>query len=270
MDEDWARANGIDTSVVHPARRYNYLLGGADNFQADRDSGDLLERVSGSARVTARENRAFLQRAVRFLAESGIDQFLDIGTGLPTADNTHEVAQRVNPRSRVAYIDNDPLVLVHARALLAGAPEGRTCYVEADLRRPGEILAHPEVVGVLDFDRPVALVLSAVLHFIEDDAEAGDVVRRLRDALPAGSCLILSHMSVDFVPPEAAAAYRALVDAGEVDAYSRSREQIAEFFRGFDLLEPGIVSISDWRSARSADQRPAAVAAYGAVGRSRS
>jgi hypothetical protein len=153
----------MDTSVAHPARRYNYWLGGKDHFGADRESGDLLAAKFPTARVAALENRAFLRRTVRHLTEAGIRQFLDIGTGLPVPDNTHEVAQRV------LYVDNDPIVMTHARALTVGAPQGRTGYVEADLRDPGAILAHPELRTVLSLDRPVALLLVAVLHFLHHD-----------------------------------------------------------------------------------------------------
>ena len=267
MDEMWALANKIDTSVAHPARRYNWLLGGKDNFEEDRKSGMLLESVSGSARVTAVENRQFLKRAVAFVAEAGIDQFLDIGTGLPTADNTHEVAQRVNPRSRVVYVDNDPMVLAHARALLTSTPEGRSCYIEEDLRNPDRILGHPEVRAALDFDRPVALMLVAVLHFIESTEEAYGLVRQLIDALPSGSYLVASHMTVDFVSPEEKATYLALVAKGKIDAFARSREECSDFFAGLELADPRVVPVSDWRSPVPADQRSLAVAAYGAVGR---
>src|SRR5690242_4503822 len=176
----------VDETRVHSARRYNYWLGGKDNFAVDRESGDQIAAVFPTIRVTARENRGFLRRAVTHLAaEAGVRQFLDIGTGLPTADNTHEVAQRVAPSSRVVYVDNDPMVLVHARALLTSTPEGRTHYLEADLRTPGKILADPEVLDVLDLDQPVALMLVAVLHFVRDDAEAREIVRTLVDALPS-------------------------------------------------------------------------------------
>src|SRR5690242_16640062 len=180
-------ASRLDTSVPHPARRYNYWLGGKDNFAADRESGDAVVKLFPSIRTAAIENRAFLRRAVTLLAgELGIRQFLDIGTGLPTADNTHEVAQRVAPDSRVVYVDNDPLVMVHARALLTAAPgAGPTDYVEADVRSPEHILR--EAAKLLDFDRPVALMLVAVLHFLADEEDPHGIVRRLLGALPPGS-----------------------------------------------------------------------------------
>ena len=185
MDEMWALANKIDTSVAHPARRYNWLLGGKDNFEEDRKSGMLLESVSGSARVTAVENRRFLKRAVTFVAEAGIDQFLDIGTGLPTADNTHEVAQRVAPESRIVYVDNDPLVLVHARALLTSSSEGETAYIDSNVEDPERILR--EAARTLDFTQPVALTMIGILGNVADYAQARAIVGRLLDAVPSGS-----------------------------------------------------------------------------------
>ncbi|MEU4419853.1 SAM-dependent methyltransferase [Actinoplanes sp. NPDC024001] len=261
---------GLDTSKAHPARRYNYWLGGKDHFAADRESGDMLEQAHPTVRLTARENRAFLQRAVHYLAaEAGIDQFLDIGTGLPTADNTHEVAQRINPRSRVVYVDNDPMVGVHARALLTSTSEGRTCYLEEDLRNPAEILGHPQLKEVLDLDRPVALILVAVLHFIPDHEQARSIVSRLVDALPSGSCLAASHFTLDFTPPEQAAVARDWIAKGRADAFPRSREEFGEFFAGLEPVGPGIVPVAEWMSPVPAAQRPtpAQIAIYGAVGR---
>ena len=177
----------IDTTVPHPARRYNYWLGGKDNFQADRESGDAMAAAFPTIRTSALENRRFLQRAVGYLArEAGIRQFLDIGTGIPTANNTHEVAQAVAPESRVVYVDNDPIVLAHARALLTSSPEGATAYIDADLRDPEKILAHPELQRTIDLSQPVGLMLVAVLHFVPDGDDPYALVRRLLDALPAG------------------------------------------------------------------------------------
>ena len=171
-NDDVAAAPIIDSSRPHPARRYDYWLGGKDNFQADREAAEAIAAVFPSIRTAARENRAFMQRAVRFLAaEAGIRQFLDIGTGLPTADNVHEVAQGVAPEARVVYVDNDPLVLVHARALLTSSPEGTTAYIDADARDPEKILADPVVRNSLDFAQPIALLLVALLHFVEDEED---------------------------------------------------------------------------------------------------
>jgi SAM-dependent methyltransferase len=261
----------MDTSVAHPARRYNYWLGGKDNFAADRESGDLLATRFPTARVAALENRAFLRRTVRHLTEAGVRQFLDIGTGLPVPDNTHEIAQRIAPESRVLYVDNDPIVMTHARALTVGTPQGRTGYLEADLREPGRILDHPELREVLDLGRPVALLLVAVLHFLHDDDQAAAVVRRLLDALPAGSHLVASNLTMDYAPPRQIAVHEELLASGRTDARARSAAQFGRFFAGLELLEPGIVAVSDWRPDRPADQRPSPtdVAINGAVGRLR-
>jgi SAM-dependent methyltransferase len=261
--------NQIDTSVAHPARRYNYWLGGKDHFAADRESGDLLARAFPTARVAARENRDFLRRTVRFLAEAGIRQFLDIGTGLPVPDNTHEIAQRIAPQARVLYVDNDPIVMTHARALSVGTPEGRTDYLEADLRDPDRILAGEELRAVLDLSQPVGLLLVAVLHFIHDDEQAVAIVNRLLGALPAGSYLVASNLTLDYAPPEQIAKHEELLASGRTDARARDRAEFGRFFAGLDLVEPGIVAVSDWRPTAEEFERPAAsdVAIYGAVGR---
>ncbi|WP_433305853.1 SAM-dependent methyltransferase [Actinoplanes sp. CA-030573] len=238
----------LDTTVAHPARRYNYWLGGKDHFAADRESGDQLEALFPKVRLGALANRAFLQRATRFLAaEAGIRQFLDIGTGLPTADNTHEVAQSVAPESRVVYVDNDPMVMVHARALLTSSPEGRTAYIEADLNDPASILRHPTVADTLDMSQPVGLMLIAVLHFIRGHGAAAPIVRRLVGALPSGSYLVATHATSDFGTPEQQRLYQQLLDEGKSDVWTRSRDEFATLFEGLELVEPGIVPASEWR-----------------------
>jgi SAM-dependent methyltransferase len=259
----------MDTSVAHPARRYNYWLGGKDHFAADRESGDLLAAKFPTARTAALENRAFLRRTVRHLAEAGIRQFLDIGTGLPVPGNTHEIAQGIAPESRVLYVDNDPIVMTHARALTVGTPQGRTGYLEADLREPDAILSHPDLPAVLDLDRPVALLLVAVLHFLHDDQQAEAAVRRLLDALSPGSYLVASNLTMDYAPPEQIATHEELLASGRTDARARSAGQLGRFFAGLELIEPGIVAVCDWRPDRVADERPspADVAINGAVGR---
>ena len=259
----------IDTSTAHPARRYNYWLGGQDHFAADRESGDLLARAFPTIRVAARENRAFLRRSVRFLAEAGVRQFLDIGTGLPVPDNTHEIAQRIAPQSRVLYVDNDPIVMTRARALTVGTPEGRTDYLEADLRDPDRILAGPELPAVLDLSQPVGLLLVAVLHFIHDDEQAVAIVDRLLGALPAGSYLVASNLTLDYATPEQIAKHEELLAAGRSDVRSRDRAGFGRFFAGLDLVEPGIVAVSEWRPTGPEIDRPTAadVSIYGAVGR---
>jgi hypothetical protein len=246
--------DGIDTSVAHPARRYNYWLGGKDNFAADRASGDQLEAMFPKVRQGALANRALLRRAVTYLtAEAGIRQFLDIGTGLPTADNTHEVAQRIAPASRIVYVDNDPLVMTHARALLTSSAEGRTAYLEADLNDPDAILADPVLRETLDLDRPVALMLIAVLHFVHGHGAARPIVRRLMEALPSGSYLVATHATQDFGSPEHAALYQQLLDQGRTDVWTRPRDEFAALFDGLELVEPGVVPASEWHPEPGAE-----------------
>ena len=238
----------IDTTVAHPARRYNYWLGGKDNFAADRASGDQLEEMFPKVRLGALANRALLQRATRFLAaEAGIRQFLDIGTGLPTADNTHEVAQAVAPASRIVYVDNDPLVMVHARALLTSSPQGRTAYLEADLTDPEQILADPVLRETLDLSQPVGLMLIAVLHFVPGHGAAKPIVQRLLEALPPGSFLVATHATQDFGTPEQQALYQQILEEGKSDVWTRPKPEFAELFDGLELVEPGVVPASEWR-----------------------
>jgi O-methyltransferase involved in polyketide biosynthesis len=237
--------DGIDTSVPHPARTYDYWLGGKDNYAADRAVGDEILRVmpDPDLRVLARINREFLGRAVRHLAgEAGIRQFLDIGTGLPTANNTHEVAQAVAPECRIVYVDNDPLVLVHARALLVGAPEGATDYIQADLREPDKILR--EAANTLDLSQPVALMLLGILDFIPDADGPEGIVRRLLDGLPSGSYLVAaSHLHGEAMD-RAAAIWN---ESGAAPITIRSIEEFTRFFDGLEFVEPGAVSQPQWR-----------------------
>jgi hypothetical protein len=260
----------IDTSVSHPARRYNYWLGGKDHFAADRASGDEIARAFPTVRLAAIENRKFLRRATRFLTrEAGIRQFLDIGTGLPTADNTHEVAQAIAPESRVVYVDNDPMVMVHARALLTSTPEGRTAYLEDDLRDPDAILSRPELHNTIDLAEPVGLMLVAVLHFIRGEGAANPIVKRLLSALAPGSYLVASHITTDFAPPEEAAKYHQLQASGRLDVWARCLAEYASFFDGLELVPPGIVACSEWRADDEPGERPSAaeVAFVTGVGR---
>jgi hypothetical protein len=257
----------LDTGVAHPARRYNYWLGGKDNFAADRESGDLLAQSYPAARIAARANRAFLRRAVTYLAgEAGLRQFLDVGTGLPTADNTHEVAQRVAPASRIVYVDNDPMVMAHARALLTSTPEGSTRYLEEDLRNPEKILAD---LGILDLHEPVALMLIAVVHFLGDQPAAVDIVRTLVDALPSGSYLTMSCATTDFLTPEIKANWDESLRTGRSDVYPRTRDEFASFFTGLDLVDPGIVTVGEWRPSPDDAEQPTPLEAsiFGAVAR---
>jgi S-adenosyl methyltransferase len=258
----------FDVGVAHPARRYNYWLGGKDNFAADRASGDAIAATFPTIRDSVRENRKFLRRAVDFLAgEAGIDQFLDVGTGLPTADNTHEVAQRITPSAHIVYVDNDPIVLAHARALLTSSPEGATAYIDADLRDPEKILNAPQLRATLDLERPVALVLLAVLHFVHDDQDPYGVVGRLVEALPPGSYLVMSHATYDLVDP---AKVEVLESQSGGQWRSRSRDEFARFFTGLELVDPGVVPIGDWRPAPgTTPPDPAEIVTYGAVGRIR-
>nr|WP_239118444.1 SAM-dependent methyltransferase [Actinoplanes ferrugineus] len=258
----------IDMTKPHPARRYDYWLGGKDNFQADREAAEAIAAVFPHIRTAARENRAFMQRAVRFLAaEAGVRQFLDIGTGLPTADNVHDVAQGIVPESRIVYVDNDPLVLVHARALLTSSAQGATAYIDADARDPERILADPTLTATLDFSQPVALLLVALLHFVEDQENPHQIVKQLVEALPAGSYLVLSHATFDPLDAETIAAMNA-VNANIKPTFSpRPLAEVTRFFDGLDLLDPGIVSVSDWRPGPGPRPTPAEATGYGAVAR---
>jgi hypothetical protein len=254
VDDTNATVAGIDPTAAHPARRYNYWLGGKDNFAADRASGDELERLFPKVRLGALANRALLRRATRYLAaEAGIRQFLDIGTGLPTVDNTHEVAQRHAPESRIVYVDNDPLVMVHARALLTSSPEGRTAYIEADLNDPQAILDHRTLHDTLDLTQPVGLMLIAVLHFIPGHGAAQPIVQRLLDALPPGSYLVATHATSDFGTPEQQALYQQLIEQGKSDVWTRSRDEFAALFDGLELVEPGVVPATEWRPEPGAE-----------------
>ena len=255
----------LDTSTAHSARVWNYLLGGKDNFAADREVGEMiLQMFPGIARI-ARTQRRFLARAVRYLAaDAGIRQFLDIGTGLPTADNTHQIAQQVAPESRIVYVDNDPLVLVHARALLTSAPGGMTSYLEADVRDTGEILG--EAARTLDFGQPIALVMLGIMGQLPDSAGPRPIVTALLDALPPGSYLALSD-GTDTSPAlnQAIAAY----NQNSASSYHlRSPEEIARFFDGLILVPPGVVTTSRWRpDLADASAEPREVDAICGVGR---
>jgi hypothetical protein len=259
----------IDTRTPNPARRYDYWLDGKDNFAADRTSGDAIEKIYPHIRTSVRQNRQFLHRAVRYLVEqAGVRQFLDVGTGLPTADNTHEVAQRIAPQCRIVYVDNDPLVMVHARALLTGSPEGRTAYIEADLLEPQTILARGDLTATLDLKQPIAVLLVAVLHFVPDDAVANAAVKTLVEATAPGSYLVISHATDDLMDPETV---QALADGGHLgsaDTTLRSKERIAGLFGGLDMVEPGLQIVSDWLPDTDAPRpSPEHVSVYGGVAR---
>jgi hypothetical protein len=267
-EESAAATPEIDTSRAHSARMYDYYLGGKNNFAADRDAAEKVLQI-WPARTAAREGRKFLGRAVRYLAaEVGIRQFLDIGTGLPTANAVHEVAQAVAPSARVVYVDNDPMVLAHARALLTSSPEGRTAYIHADLRDPAGILADPVTNSVLDFSRPIALMLVAIVHFIQDEDKPAELIATLVDALPSGSYLVASHITMEHNPVGLAAGQRAYRAAG-VSAQARDSSQFAELaFAGLELVPPGVVLVSEWRPDDDGPRpTPAEVSFYGGVAR---
>jgi hypothetical protein len=236
----------LDTHVPHSARIWNYWLGGKDNFEADRAVGDQVKQVYPEIAEVATASRAFLGRAVRFLAgEAGIRQFLDLGTGLPTADNTHEVAQAIAPESKIVYVDNDPLVLVHARALLTSSPEGVTEYVDADVRDPDKILQ--AAAKTLDFAQPIALMMLGILGNVADNDHPGpaEIVDRFIGAFPSGSYLVINDSVVTSETVEAVQTAR----SGGADYHLRTPEQIREFFHGLELVEPGVVSTPLWRPA---------------------
>jgi trans-aconitate methyltransferase len=258
---------GFDTTVSHSARIWNYWLGGKDNFQVDRIAGDRVAQMLPIIVTQAKADRAFLGRAIRHLAgQEGIRQFLDIGTGLPTAENTHQVAQRVAPESRIVYVDNDPLVLVHARALLTSAPEGTCDYVDGDLREPEQVLA--KAAATLDFGKPIGLMLFGVLHHISDLEEAYRIVGHLVDALAPGSFLAINHSTSAISGEAMEEAVRHWNAVGTPSMTLRTPEQIARFFDGLDLLAPGVVSCSRWRpDIAPAGELPPEVDEFGGVAR---
>jgi hypothetical protein len=260
------RPPDIDTSVAHQARVYDYLLGGKDNFAADREVGEKVLQSYPDAAIGARANRAFLGRVVRFLAgEAGIRQFLDIGTGIPSANNTHEVAQGVAPESRIVYVDNDPIVLAHARALLTSAPEGQTAYLDADANDPDTILAR--VAGTLDFSQPVAITLLAILHVIDDPYA---LTSRLVDAMAPGSYLTISVPASDVQPGAGAAAARPVNEGiPGITMNLFSRAEATRFFDGLELLEPGIVPANYWRPGPGGPEPARVLPGHSAVGRKR-
>ncbi len=262
---------GIDVTRPHPARIYDYFLGGKDNFKADRETAGQVLRTWPTVRTAARENRAFLNRVVHYLAaEAGIRQFLDIGSGLPTASNVHEVAQGIAPECRVVYVDNDPIVLAHARALLASHPDGRCAYLGADLRKPEQILDHPALERTLDLTQPVALMLVALLHFVPDEDQPQQIVQTLVDALPAGSYLTASHVTDVHNEDGLAGAGRAYQDGGMRGALRNPDEFAGLAFAGLDLVDPGVVLVSEWRpDAAAARPLAAEVNMYGGVARKR-
>jgi hypothetical protein len=249
LDESAARRGpaGLDTSVPNVARIYDYILGGKDNFEADRQAARRLLELVPAAHRTVWENRKFLGRAVRYLAgEAGIDQFLDVGVGLPTQGAVHEIARQLTPRARVAYVDYDPVVVSHGQALLA--EHDLSVTVRGDVRDPAAILADPGIRDHLDFGRPVAVMLVAILHFVSSGDGPARIVATFRDALPPGSYLVISHVSADrLTNAEAGEDAQKLYERASDRVYPRTRQQILEFFEGLELVEPGLVAANEWR-----------------------
>ncbi|MFI2641783.1 SAM-dependent methyltransferase [Streptomyces sp. NPDC018610] len=250
----------IDTSKAHPARVYDWLLGGKDNYPVDEAVGRALPPQAHDA---ARQNREFMHRAAAWLAARGLDQFLDIGTGIPTEPNLHQIVQRTVPAAKIVYTDNDPIVLRHAEALLISRPEGTTDYIQADVRRPDEILEHAR--KVLDFERPVVLSLIALMHFVPDDQDPHGIVGGLVSALPSGSYLVLSHAASD-LHPELAQRVTAEYAKGGIRLGFRTRPEVARFFDGLELVDPGLVTATEWTQTPSAPQ-PEDSGIYAAVAR---
>ena len=251
--------------MPHIARVYNYWLGGKDNFAADREMGERTIAAYPALPLSARANRAFLVRVVEFLAdEVGIRQFLDIGTGLPTANNTHEVAQRVAPECRIVYVDNDPIVLSHAQALLTSSREGACAYIDADLHDPGTIL--DSAAETLDFGKPIAVMFLASIHFVGDLNEASAIVKRVMDACAPGSYLAISHPAIDIAAEQVAEMVRRLNETTLQKTNLRDRASVARLFEGYDLVEPGVVRAPEWRP-RSAMEAASPAALWAGVAR---
>jgi hypothetical protein len=263
-----AGAHAFDTGRAHQARMYDYFLGGKDHYPADREAAEAWLKMDPKAAFSSRANRAFLGRAVRYLAgEAGMRQFLDIGTGIPTSGNTHEVAQAVAPKSRVVYVDYDPVVLAHARALLTSNGAGATEYIDADLRDTATILGQAR--KLLDFTRPVAVTLVAILHAIPDADDPYAIVATLMDAVPSGSYLAVSHVGSDLFDTEALTGVSGLTDqVADWKFAARDRAGVTRFFDGLDLVEPGLVRVEDWR-ADSGTAAEGTSTVYGAVARKR-
>lgn len=242
---------GVDTKRANIARVYDYWLGGTHNFLADQDVARAIAAVAPTAPLIGKANRAFLSRAVRYLSEAGIGQFLDIGSGIPTQGNVHEVAQQANPAARVVYVDLDPVAVAHSKAILDG--NARAAVIDADLRDPGKILGHEHTRRLLDFSQPAGLLLLAVLHFIADEEDPWQIVATLRDELAPGSYLVLCHGTDDGTPVTAKAVKQVYNRSVSTPLHIRSRAQILRFFDGFELVEPGLVFIPQWRPQSPAD-----------------
>jgi hypothetical protein len=262
---DAERHQKIDTSVAHPARVWNYWLGGKDNFARDREVGAYIEEIMPAMGTIALSTRAFLGRVVRYLvAEQGVRQFLDIGTGLPTENHTHQIAQAIAPESRIVYVDDDPIVLVHARALLTSSPAGATAYIDAGVRDPDKILG--SAARTLDFGCPVAVILMGTLNFVGDNDDPHEIVARLMEPMPSGSYLVVGHYASDIMA-EMVEAGRRWNEVGSVEVTMRTRAEVLGFFKGLDLLEPGLVQMHQWRPHRRNRRDATPIPVYGGVGR---
>jgi trans-aconitate methyltransferase len=258
----------IDTSIPHSARVYDYVLGGKDNYPVDREAAEQMLSGWPNLRTSMRENRKFMHRATRYAAEQGIDQFLDIGTGIPASPNLHEIAQAVNPAARVVYVDNDPIVFVHAAARLTGTPEGVVSYLRADMHDAEAILASPEVAETLDLSRPVALSVIAVLQFVPDKEVAYDLVRRYVDRLAPGSLLTITTVTTNTDPDDAGTVTAEYTQRG-IPVRDSTREEVEPFFADLELVEPGITLIHRWHPEPGTedDVEDSEVGMYAAVGR---
>jgi S-adenosyl methyltransferase len=260
---DWV-TEPVEVTVPNAARIYDYLLGGYHNFAVDRQFVDRMESLVPGAIAHGHANRAFVGRSVRWLVARGVRQFLDIGSGIPTLGNVHEVAQAAAPDARVSYVDVDPVAVAHSRAILAGNP--LTSVVRADLRRPVDILYHPEVLRLLDFTRPVAVLFNAVLHFVPDSAEPATILAQFREAIAPGSYIVLTH-GIGIAGWEAEAEVRDLYRNTPTTAYSRTRDQVRALLCGLELVEPGLVPVSEWRPDPDTAEEDPALGLLAAVGR---
>jgi O-methyltransferase involved in polyketide biosynthesis len=268
IHEDEVETPDIDPSTAHIARVYDYWLGGKDNFAADREAGDKAVEAYPDLVVAVRANRAFLGRTVAYLAdEGGVRQFLDIGTGIPTASNTHEVAHSVAPQARVVYVDNDPMVLAHARALLPSGDQGACAYIDADLRDTGTILS--QAARLLDFTQPIAVMLVAILQYIPEQEDPYGIVSRLMAATAPGSHLVVSHPASDIAAEQVAESMRRYNERAAEQATPRDRAGVSRFFDGLELIDPGVVPIPQWRPSAASDtaEGTASIAMWGGVAR---
>ena len=248
----------LNTSVPHSARIYDYLLGGKDNFEADRAAAAAIVEKSPTLPVSMRANRQYMARVAHYLAaERGIKQFLDIGTGLPTSPNLHEVVQKADPTTKIVYVDNDPIVLVHARALMISTPQGRSEYIAADIRDTASILGDKTLRDTLDFTAPIGLTLIAILMLLADEDDPWTTVAQLRDAMPSGSCLAITHPTADFAPAEVEQAVQAATGAG-MTLVARDHDAVRRLFGDWEMLEPGLVPVSSWRPDAEVDHPEAA------------